>query len=157
MHERRDLDCLRNEINIDMNQSKPVTKGAHHIGLSVAKLEESAAFFVDVLGWSEVRRDPDYPAIFVTDGVLTVTLSAANSNALIQFDRKQNVGLHHLALSVESFADLDAIYQRVIDDGLKVEFSPELLREGTAKHMMCYEPSGIRVEFICIPDSTTMS
>ena len=152
MHERHDLDCLRNEINMDMNQSKPVTRGAHHLGLTVLKLEESACFFVDVLGWSEVRRDPDYPAIFVTDGVLMVTLWAVNSNASVKFDRKQNVGLHHLALSVEGFAELEAIYQRVTEYGLKVEFSPELLREGPAKHMMCYEPSGIRIEFICIPD-----
>jgi catechol 2,3-dioxygenase-like lactoylglutathione lyase family enzyme len=142
---------------MDMNQSRPVTKGSHHIGLTVSKLEESASFFVDVLGWSEVRRDPDYPAIFVTDGVLMVTLWAVKSSSSIHFDRKANVGLHHLALSVDSFVDLDTIHQRVTEYGLKVEFSPDLLRKGPAKHMMCYEPSGIRIEFICIPASPTMS
>lgn len=39
-----------------------LTEGAHHIGLTVAKLAESAAFFTPVLGWKEVRRNDDYPA-----------------------------------------------------------------------------------------------
>jgi len=135
-----------------VNQLKPVTKGAHHIGLTVSKLEESAAFFVDVLGWSEVQRDSDYPAIFVTDGILMVTLWEVKSSSPVNFDRKENVGLHHLALSVDSFDDLHAIHKNVTEHGLKVEFSPELLRDGPVKHMMCYDPSEIRIEFICIPE-----
>ncbi len=135
-----------------MNQPIPVTKGSHHIGLTVSKLEESAAFFVDVLSWSVVQRDSDYPAIFVTDGILMVTLWEVKSSSPANFNRKENVGLHHLALSVDSFDDLDAIHKNVTAHGLKVEFSPELLRDGPVKHMMCYDPSGIRVEFICIPE-----
>jgi lactoylglutathione lyase len=34
---------------------------------------------------------------------------------------------------------------------VRVEFAPELLRGGPAKHCMLYEPSGIRVEFIWAP------
>lgn len=135
--------------------SKPVTKsvttGAHHIGLTVSKLEESAEFFVNILGWSEVRRDPDYPAIFVSDGLLMITLWAAKSDNPKPFDKNKNIGLHHLALRVESFDALGNIYNRLIENGINMEFSPELLRGGPAKHMMCYEPSGIRIEFICIP------
>lgn len=54
----------------------PITKGVHHIGLTVSKLEESAAFFTTLLGWREVRRNEDYPAIFVSDGHVMVTLWA---------------------------------------------------------------------------------
>jgi len=125
--------------------------GSHHIGLTVSKLEESARFFIDILGWTEVRRDPSYPAIFVTDGVLMITLWAAKSDSPKGFDKNANIGLHHLALGVESFDMLDDIYCRLTDNGIDIEFSPELLRDGPAKHMMCYEPSGIRIEFICIP------
>ena len=134
-----------------MSEIKPVTKGAHHIGLTVSKLEASARFFVDILGWTEVRRDPDYPAIFVSDGVLMITLWAAKSEKPTAFDKNANIGLHHLALTVETLTDLDDIYKRVTDNGIKIEFAPELLRDGPAKHMMCYEPSGIRIEFICVP------
>jgi len=131
--------------------SKPLTQSTHHIGLTVSKLEASAAFFVDLLGWTEVRRDPDYPAIFVSDGLLMITLWAVQTNSANAFDHKQNVGLHHLALSVESFEALDAVYNKLREHDIKIEFAPEFLRDGPARHMMCFEPSGIRIEFICIP------
>ncbi len=134
-----------------MNELKPITKGAHHIGLAVSKLEKSAEFFVNILGWSEVRRDSSYPAIFVTDGVLIVTLWETKSDSPKKFDGKENIGLHHLALSVENFEALNSIHKTLESNSIEIEFSPELLRDGPAKHMMCYEPSGIRVEFICIP------
>lgn len=137
-----------------MTKTKPVTTGAHHIGLTVSKLEASARFFVDVLGWTEVRRDPDYPAIFVSDGVLMITLWATKSDNPNAFDKNTNIGLHHLALAVETLDELDDIYKRLAEHGIHIEFAPELLRDGPAKHMMCYEPSGIRIEFICIPSST---
>lgn len=33
----------------------PVTKGIHHLGLTVSKLEESANFFISLLGWKGFR------------------------------------------------------------------------------------------------------
>lgn len=134
-----------------MIELKPMTNGGHHVGLTVSNLEASAEFFISILGWSEVRRDPSYPAISVTDGVLMVTLWDAKSESPRPFNRKENVGLHHLALSVDNFEVLDAVYESMKMHNIEVEFAPELLRDGPAKHMMCYEPSGIRVEFICIP------
>lgn len=125
----------------------PLTAGIHHVGLSVSRLEASADFFVRVLGWQAVRRDDNYPAVFVSDGTTMVSLwgIAEPSTA---FDRRRNTGLHHLALRVSSLEGLMAIHQRILDEGLVIEFAPELLRLGPAMHMMCYEPSGIRVEFI---------
>lgn len=134
-----------------MNKSTPITKGSHHIGLTVSKLEESARFFINVLGWSELRRDPSYPAIFVSDGKLMITLWEVKSAPPVKFDKNSNVGLHHLALSVDSFEALDDVYEKIVGHGFEIEFPPELLREGPAKHMMCYDPSGIRIEFIHVP------
>jgi len=134
-----------------MTDNKPMTNGGHHVGLTVSRLEASADFFVNLLGWAEVRRDPVYPAIFVSDGVLMLTLWEAKSAAPTGFDRKQNIGLHHLALSVDDFEMLDAIHDNLARHGVEIEFAPELLRAGPARHMMCYEPSGIRIEFICMP------
>jgi len=124
-----------------------VTNGCHHIGLSVSKLEDSAAFFTGILGWHEVRRDENYPAIFVSDGHIMLTLWQSQSEDPISFD-KNNVGLHHVAFMVDSEKILDECYQKIKSKHLKIEFSPELLRDGPAKHMICYEPSGIRVELI---------
>ncbi len=126
-----------------------LTRGGHHIGLAVSRLEESAAFFVDVLGWRVRRRDPDYPAIFVSDGRLLITLWQTRTVSPAAFDRHANVGLHHLALEVETPAALDRLYQRLVECAVTMEFAPEYLRGGPARHMICHEPSGIRIEFIC--------
>jgi len=125
----------------------PITKGAHHIGLTVSRLEESANFFTSLLGWKEVRRKEDYPAIFVSDGQLMLTLWATKDEPVIEFDKNRNVGLHHVALTVANEDSLDRLYERLKENGVEIEFAPELLGPGPAKHMMCYEPSGIRVEF----------
>ena len=125
-----------------------VTKGVHHVGLTVSDLEASARFFTELLGWQEVRRT-DYPAIFVSDGVVMLTLWSAQVLPSREFDKDANIGLHHIALLVDTISELNALYKKLSDAGVEFEFSPELLREGPARHMMCYEPSGIRVEFIC--------
>ena len=122
------------------------TKGAHHIGLTVSNLEESAKFFTSLLGWKEVRRKEDYPAIFVSDGQIMLTLWATKEEPLGEFNKNRNVGLHHIAFSVADEECLNRLYVRLKESGVKIEFSPELLGSGPAKHMMCYEPSGIRVE-----------
>ena len=125
----------------------PITKGPHHVGLAVSKLEESAAFFTSVLGWTEVQRVPDYPAIFVSDGNLLVTLWATQGATPTPFDRHANVGLHHLAFQVASEAALNEAHERVKQAGARIEFVPQPVGGGPAKHLMCYEPSGIRIEF----------
>lgn len=126
----------------------PVTKGAHHIGLTVSRLEESAEFFTSLLGWKEVRRKEDYPAIFVSDGQILLTLWAIKEEPVGEFNKNRNVGLHHIALTLADEASLNRLYEKLKENGVEIEFSPELLGPGPAKHMMCYEPSGIRVEFI---------
>lgn len=125
----------------------PVTSGIHHIGLTVSKLEESAQFFTSLLGWKEIRRNDEYPAIYVSDGKVMVTLWATKEQAFVEFDRKKNIGLHHVAFQVESERDLNGIHERLLSHGVEIEFAPEQLGSGAAKHMICYEPSGIRVEF----------
>jgi len=125
-----------------------ITKGVHHIGLTVSKLEESALFFTSLLGWKEVRRDSEYPAIFVSDGSVMVTLWKNKQKPAAAFDKNHNIGLHHVAFAVENEADLISLHDKLVKHNVTIEFSPELVREGPAKHMICYEPSGVRVEFI---------
>lgn len=126
---------------------KSLTHGAHHIGLTVSRLEQSATFFTQVLGWKEVHRKPDYPAIFVSDGTVMLTLWSVQQEPPRPFDRAANVGLHHLALAVDSEAALQHIHHKLLSNGVEVEFAPEPVGAGEARHLMCYEPSGIRLEF----------
>lgn len=136
------------------SDSNPITLGVHHVGLTVPELAPTLRFFTGLLGWKEVGGNPDYPAVFVSDGNVMVTLwRAKNPDAATAFDKNNNVGLHHLALRVADTAALDRLC-RVLDaaDDVRIEFAPEPLRNGPARHMMCYEPGGNRIEFI-VPDA----
>ncbi len=126
------------------------TRGAHHIGLTVPRLAETRAFFVDTLGFTQVGEKPDYPAVFVTDGSIMITLwQAADAETAVAFDRRNVIGLHHFALKVESPEALEALHRTLeTTPGVEIEFAPETLGGGPLKHMMCAIPGGIRVEFI---------
>jgi len=126
-----------------------LTKGSHHIGLTVPDLAATRNFFINTLGYDQVGEVPDYPAVFVSDGTLWITLWQAQdpSNA-VPFDRKNNIGLHHLALIVENHEALNALNERLQNtEDVEIEFTPQQLM-GDVKHMMVYIPGGIRVEFL---------
>ncbi len=127
-----------------------VTQGAHHIGLTVPDLAATRAFFIDTLGFEQVAEKPDYPAVFVTDGVTMITLwQAANPATAVAFDRKNVIGLHHFALKVADADALDTLHATLRKtDGVTIEFAPESLGGGAIRHMMCAIPGGIRMEFM---------
>ena len=126
------------------------TQGVHHIGLTVPDLDASCSFFTDLIGWQTVGGNPDYPAVFVSDGEVMVTLWQAADPAVARpFDKNNNVGLHHLAIRVADLKTLQVIYRKLVEaENVKIEFAPEPLRGGPSVHMMCFEPGGIRIEFI---------
>jgi catechol 2,3-dioxygenase-like lactoylglutathione lyase family enzyme len=128
---------------------QPLTHGIDHIGLTVRNLNVTRDFFIQCLGWTLVGERPTYPAAFVSDGHIMLTLwQVTNQDKLVAFDRKTNVGLHHLALRVGSEEALNEIFARVSGwPGVVVDFAPENLGEGPKRHAMVYEPGGIRLEF----------
>ncbi len=127
-----------------------LTKGAHHIGLTVPNLAETRAFFLETLGFAQLGEVPDYPAVFLSDGTTMITLwQAADPANAVPFDRKNVIGLHHLALRLETTDALDALHKTLTNTvGVQVEFAPEPLGGSGARHMMCAIPGGIRVEFV---------
>lgn len=131
-------------------QTGPLTSGVHHVGLTVPDLEETKSFFLETLGYNQLGEILDYPAVFLSDGNIMITLwQAADPVNAVPFDRKNVIGLHHLALIVENDTALDGMYERLQNtDGVNIEFAPEPLMGGPTRHMMCYIPGGIRVEFI---------
>jgi catechol 2,3-dioxygenase-like lactoylglutathione lyase family enzyme len=135
--------------------AQPLTRGIDHVGLTVRDLNQTLDFFTNCLGWNKVGEKPDYPAAFVSDGHLLVTLwQRKDEDGAHEFDRRANIGLHHLALRVESESALDEMAERISKwPGAKIEFAPELLGKGPKKHMMVYEPGGIRLEFDSAPNA----
>lgn len=130
-----------------------ISQGVHHVGLTVPDLAATRAFFVDTLGFEVVGEKPDYPAAFVSDGAVMITLwQASDPASAAPFDRRHAIGLHHLALRVADAAALDTAHRRLAAlDDVTVEFAPENLGDGPLRHMMCEIPGGIRVEFIAAP------
>ena len=132
------------------NTNGAITRGAHHIGLTVPDLARTRSFFIETLGYKQVGEVADYPAVFLTDGTIMITLWQAQDPAkATPFDRKNVIGLHHFALLVDNHAALDALHQRLRHTaGVDIEFAPEPLGGGDVRHMMTYIPGGIRVEFL---------
>lgn len=126
------------------------TKGINHLGLTVRNLDETTAFFLEALGWKLIARDDSYPRATVTDGHTRFTLwQVSESKAVTEFDRKTNIGLHHVALEVSSREDLQSLADRIRSyPGTAIEFEPEPLAGGPRMHMMFTEPGGIRMEII---------
>ena len=127
-----------------------LTHGVHHVGLAVRDLDEATGFFCGTLGFREVGRNDAYPAVFVSDGSVTLTIwRVTDPGNSVAFNRKTNIGLHHLALAVADEAALATVHERVRKHpGVVLEFNPEPVRPGsTTHHFICAIPGGIRIEF----------
>jgi catechol 2,3-dioxygenase-like lactoylglutathione lyase family enzyme len=130
--------------------TEALTRGIHHLGLAVRDLDGTVAFFTEALGWTVVGRNDDYPSAFVSDGSITLTLwRVRDPETAIGFDRRSNLGLHHLALAVPDVAALHETFERVSTyPGVSVEFAPGPFRAGSDKlHCIVAIPDGIRLEF----------
>ena len=120
--------CMTCGVTIGLAVSKTQeieTHGVHHVGLAVKDLQTTLRFFKDALEFEEVGGKPDYPSVFVSDGNVMVTLWQVDEGA-VEFDRKKNIGLHHLAFRLRNFEDLEAMHKKIKDwPGVEIEFSPE--------------------------------
>ncbi|MEP2651704.1 MAG: VOC family protein [Paraglaciecola sp.] len=136
------------QANVDTTSI--TTSGIHHLGLNVPDIKQTAAFFIEQLQFKQVGEKPDYPAIFVSDGTVMLTLwQVADVSNMVTFNRKQNVGLHHFALKVPNLEALNSVYQRLrLLDSVEIEFAPEPLGDLPIQHMMCFIPGGVRLELI---------
>jgi catechol 2,3-dioxygenase-like lactoylglutathione lyase family enzyme len=126
------------------------TLGIHHLGLSVPDIKQTAAFFIEQLGFTQIGGNADYPSIFISDGTVMLTLWQISSvENMTSFDRKNNVGLHHFALKIANIEELERLHQQLAAlDDVEIEFAPEPLGQLPLKHMMCLIPGGIRLELI---------
>ncbi|MGH1423039.1 MAG: VOC family protein [Hyphomonas sp.] len=133
-----------------MSSISPVTRGVHHIGLSVSDLQASILFFTRLLNFSIMAEKPAYPAAILSDTQTMITLwQVEDPDTCTSFDRRKNVGLHHLALAMENETALLALYAKLTDANITFEFPPEPRADGKAMHMMTLIPGGPRVEFVC--------
>lgn len=134
-----------------MTDSKAApTHGIHHLGLTVPDLEKAYDFFTRVLRFEKVGEKADYPAVFLSDGSVMLTLwQAEDPGTAVPFDRKRVIGLHHFALRVADAAALEDLHKRLCEEPeVEFEFGPEALGAGPTRHAICSIPGGIRLELI---------
>ena len=132
------------------SESQALTRGVHHVGLTVPDLAAARHFFLDALRFQQLGEVPDYPAVFLSDDATMITLWQAEDPAsAVAFDRKRGIGLHHLAFTVDGEVALKDLHQRLRErDDVEIEFAPEPLGGGPTQHMVTHIPGGVRVEFI---------
>ncbi len=133
-----------------MTTTNPVTRGAHHVGLTVPDLKAAQEFYVDTLGFEVLGEVPDYPAVFLSDGGTMLTLwQAVDPENAVAFDRKNVIGLHHLAFKVDDDEALNQLHTKLQSTkNVEIEFAPEPLGDGPTRHFTISMPGGIRIEFI---------
>ncbi|MEO0408376.1 MAG: VOC family protein [Cyanobacteria bacterium P01_A01_bin.135] len=124
------------------------TQGAHHLGLTVPDIAATRDFFVNTLAFKQVGEVPDYPAVFISDGAIMLTLwQATDPASAVQFNRKNNIGLHHFALKVDGLDTLRSLHETLkTTPGVDIEFAPEPIGGGPSQHMMLTIPGGVRME-----------
>jgi lactoylglutathione lyase len=142
-----------------------ITK-AHHTGLQVSSLDQSLAFYRDVLGFEQVFRwNPQAPYIRELVGYPDADLHAAvlrmpGSDTFLELVEYREVerqavdtstanpGTAHVAFFVD---DLDALYQELNDRGVRSVSKPVTPTIGPNKGgrvVYMIDPDGIRVELI---------
>ena len=125
------------------------TQGVHHLGITVSDVDQAEAFFVDHLGFEKAGGKPEYPAKFVRDSNIKLTLWQVKDQSNIkEFDRHKNIGMHHFALKLSEVISLDDMYTRLKTAGIEIEFAPQPLGDSGLIHMMCYIPGGPRLELL---------
>jgi glyoxylase I family protein len=128
----------------------PSLSGLHHLGLTVRDIDQSERWYADVLGMTRVFVE-DHP----TGGGHTVVINRADTFLFLGLDYhpqadlerfdERRTGLDHVAMSVDSRADLDAWAHRL--DALGVEHGP-IHDQDQPVHaaMVLHDPDGIPVE-----------
>jgi len=131
-------------------QTNDITQGIHHLGLTVADVEEASSFFTDTLGYSRLGKNEEYPAIFVSDGTNMLTLwQTQNKESQRGFDHKNQIGLHHFCVKIKSSDAFTELHNKLLtDDKVTIEFGPEPFGDSDMQHIMCEILGGLRIEFI---------
>ncbi len=114
-----------------------------HVGLNVADLERSVAFYTRVFGWNVQGRGDGY-AFLGDDTRLIVTLWEQSDG---EFSAR-TPGLHHLSFEVSSVAEVSEVEARVREAGLRLYHDGIVPhREGASSGGLFFEdPDGIRLE-----------
>jgi glyoxylase I family protein len=130
-------------------------RALHHIDLAVQDVERSLGFYLALLGplgATEVVRYPTYrgteEVAYVVIGEQFFGLRRADGGEHRYYD----VGIEHLAFSVDSREEVEEAHQRCVELGATVQFPPAEDRDIPGYwSMFAFDPDGIRIEILYFP------
>ena len=143
-------------------------KAVRHFGIVVSDVERSLHFYRDLLGLKVVRVMDEAGAyidnMLSLDGVqvITVKMSADSGSTLVELlefksHRREelakrefySIGPSHVAFTVD---DLDGIYHRLSQAGVRFNAPPQQSPDGYAKVAFCQDADGTLIELVEVLD-----
>ena len=148
-------------------------KAVRHFGIVVSDMGTSLRFYRDLLGLKVVRAMNESGEYIDTVlslqnvRVTTVKMSADSGSTLVELlefkshpretpvkREVYSIGPSHVAFTVD---DLDAVYRRLSESGIRFNAPPQLSPDGYAKVTFCQDPDGKLVELVEVLDPTMQS
>ena len=143
-----------------------------HIGIVVKSIDVSLKFYRDLLGLKIQRSMDEYGKHidnmlgFENVKVKTVKMNAPNGSTLIElleFDNPKgnsqhryvnDLGASHVAFTV---SDVEKLYHKLLDSGVKFNSPPQLSPDGYAKVVFCFDPDQTPIELVQVLDPDVLS
>jgi catechol 2,3-dioxygenase-like lactoylglutathione lyase family enzyme len=125
-----------------------------HIDLAVADVERSLEFYLRVLGPLGVEELIRYQSYRGTEEIVYLRIGGTGQAiGLRRADggehRYYDVGLEHLALSVDSREEVDEAYRRCLEAGARIHFPPTEDRDIPGYvELFFFDPDGFRIEIV---------
>ena len=139
-------------------------KAVRHFGIVVSDMERSLRFYRDLLGLKAVRvmdesgEYLDNMLSLQNVRVTTVKMSADSGSTVVELlefkshrpeepakHEVYSIGPSHIAFTVD---DLDAVYRRLSETGVRFNAPPQLSLDGYAKVTFCQDPDGMPIELV---------
>jgi glyoxylase I family protein len=139
-----------------------------HIGICVADLEQSRAFYVEALGFEESgahRVGPEFGDLMEIEGLdvrslmltrdgVTIELLAFDAPGHVGSGRRKamnELGFTHLSLRVDDVDEVAAAIERFGGTALVATRTPLEMGEAHLDFVYCTDPDGVRIELMKLP------
>jgi catechol 2,3-dioxygenase len=121
-------------------------KKVGHVVLKVRDLKRAEQFYTEVLGFEVVTRLKRPRGVFFTLGEQHHDLAVLEVPPEADAVKEQQVGLHHVALQVGSFAELQECYRTLKTHDVTIT---RTIDHGITKSIYLLDPDGNGIELYC--------